>query len=130
VPSTTLPEPPRPPDVTGCLHAPTFASVACRLDALGTLVRDRVVRASLREALLGRLRRAGAKSVLAAAQMTTGGRRRARASLRRAVSALARFRGALRSRTERRAISSARRAVLRADARGIERDLRRMRRGL
>jgi hypothetical protein len=104
--------------------------VACRLDDLRGRVEDEVGRASLRHALLGRLQRAGAKSALAAAQMTTGGQRRARSSLRRAARALIRFRRALRSRADRHALASAKRSVFRRDARRIQTDLRALRQQL
>jgi hypothetical protein len=97
---------------------------------LAARVGDQVARPSLRTALLRRVQRARARSAFAAAKLTTGGRRPARASLRRAVRALARFRTALRSQRGRRAIPSARRAALRVEARGIASDLRQIRHGL
>lgn len=124
VPPTTLP----PPDVTDCPTAPTLVSVACRLDALAALVREGVERASLRGALLGRVGQAGAQAAIAAGQMTTGGRRSARTSLRRAAKAVARFRATVRSRAGRRAIAPAGRAAFRIRARAIQVDLRRIRR--
>lgn len=130
VSSTTLPGQPLPPEVTGCTHEPTFASVACRLDLLGGEVRDVVERASFQVRLLRRVQRARTRSTRAATQLTTGSRRPARTSLRRAKRALVHFRAALRSRTGRHAVSPTRRAALRADARGIARDLRLIRRGL
>jgi hypothetical protein len=122
--STTMPE------IVGCPSEPTFASIACRLDRLGDQVRAAVARAPFQARLLRRVQRGRIQSTHAATQLTTGSRRSARASLRRARRALVRFRATLRSQTGRHVVPTGERQALRRDARSIARDLRQLRRGL